>query len=463
MLESSPKTADMVDLFKYLLYKATEKSYGVETFDFNEYNPSNFTNSGDTLIQYICSWENENLWDYMHGDANYTDLYVSTHVTEDGKYYKMRADAGTSIENNRNFGLGVCFYKNGIFMHEDKFKKYGIDITDSKYQQEGALLEVEIVDKVRDELIKDAADRIRDRAASEGVTLDDAQVAALLDISYNWGNIGNFFEVYKSVNQDRKNAAIRNIQAYDNYGNLGGYPLDGKKNSDDDGDNVIARENSRWKLFSEGIYKTALGKILTAETTSTGSYIGNTNHSASTTGEYGYSRIVKDSVTNKTYKVYSQGAYGGNIAGAGCSISSEAIVLSGYGINQTPQDRANSVSYFPRSLADIANDMSDLNVSSTAYITYNSGESVIQEAIQNIGNNLRDGKPVIILVRGSKYTSSAHYMALIGFNSQGKPVIADPAGGYVWEEDSLEDLVRYHVYAFSESNSEQGYVLINKK
>ena len=42
ILESNEKTADMVDLTKYLLYKATGTDYGVKEYDFNVYEPSDF-------------------------------------------------------------------------------------------------------------------------------------------------------------------------------------------------------------------------------------------------------------------------------------------------------------------------------------------------------------------------------------------------------------------------------------
>ena len=42
ILASSEKTADMIDLTKYLLYKATGNDYGVKEYDFNVYEPSDF-------------------------------------------------------------------------------------------------------------------------------------------------------------------------------------------------------------------------------------------------------------------------------------------------------------------------------------------------------------------------------------------------------------------------------------
>lgn len=44
ILESNNDTANMVDLTKYLLYKATGKNYGVTEFDFNEYEPGSMKN-----------------------------------------------------------------------------------------------------------------------------------------------------------------------------------------------------------------------------------------------------------------------------------------------------------------------------------------------------------------------------------------------------------------------------------
>ena len=43
IMENSEKTADMVDLVKYLLYKATDRDFGVTEFDFSVFEPSSFT------------------------------------------------------------------------------------------------------------------------------------------------------------------------------------------------------------------------------------------------------------------------------------------------------------------------------------------------------------------------------------------------------------------------------------
>lgn len=53
ILSKNTKTANMVDLTKFLLYKATDVSYGVEEFDFSEFDLSSFNN----LNGYYGDWD----------------------------------------------------------------------------------------------------------------------------------------------------------------------------------------------------------------------------------------------------------------------------------------------------------------------------------------------------------------------------------------------------------------------
>ena len=174
----------------------------------------------------------------------------------------------------------------------------------------------------------------------------------------------------------------------------------------------------------------------------------------------GYTKTV--TVGSKKFKVFNQGLYGGNIPSAGCSISSEAIVLSGYGKDQTPYTISQYVSYYPRSIADIGDDLEHYGVKSTSRVNYGAGSSVKTKAVEEIENNLKQGRPVIILVRAnydSKYTRGAHYMALVGYKN-GKAVIADPNGGRVWNDDTVDTLVNRYMY--TGSDYEEGYVLANQ-
>ncbi len=53
LLETNPDTVNMVDLTKYLLYKVTDRSYGVTEYDFSEYENSIFSDYSSFIGDYI--------------------------------------------------------------------------------------------------------------------------------------------------------------------------------------------------------------------------------------------------------------------------------------------------------------------------------------------------------------------------------------------------------------------------
>ena len=194
----------------------------------------------------------------------------------------------------------------------------------------------------------------------------------------------------------------------------------------------------------------------------------NTNSSTSSNSTSSQSVNISSStvtVGSKKYKVYCQGNYSsnyGSIPSAGCSVSSMAIVLTGYGKNVTPTDVASKNHAVTLGLEQIASGLKAYGLSATASSTYVANSSTKSTALSKIDANLKKGKPVIILVRANysnKYTGGAHYMALLGYKNN-KPVIADPAhGGKVWNEDDLSTLVNKYIY--TGSSYEEGYVLVN--
>lgn len=205
----------------------------------------------------------------------------------------------------------------------------------------------------------------------------------------------------------------------------------------------------------------------------------------------GYTKII--TVGNRTYKVYNQKEFEssyGNIHDKGCSITSMAIVLSGYGKNITPTGVASELNAVTIGIKDISNGLKRYNIESI-YRTYSPAElnadlqNKINTAKTEIDKNLKQGKPVIIMVIDGygisnddiKYTTDAHYMVLVGYNEEGKPVIADPYDGFVWTTnstkmrknnekgyytlDSLDSLVRNYIYnPGAQGRGERGYVLI---
>lgn len=183
----------------------------------------------------------------------------------------------------------------------------------------------------------------------------------------------------------------------------------------------------------------------------------------------GYTQIVK--VANKTYKIYNQRSYSRLISRSGCSITSEAIVLSAYGKDLTPTDIANDVAWiFPRTIKQIAGDLEGYGITcsyeslSGNKIQEAQADSVIDNTERIIKNNLLKGMPVIMLVhqgKDNRYTSDAHYIVLVGMDKNGNPAIADPNGvGYRCETD-LRTLIKEYMY-FNSRAGERGYVLIQE-
>ena len=178
----------------------------------------------------------------------------------------------------------------------------------------------------------------------------------------------------------------------------------------------------------------------------------------------GYTKVAM--VDNKKYKIFNQGMFRGNIPSEGCSITSEAIVLSGYGKNKTPNNIANDVSYYPRTIAEIANDLTKYGVPSK-YKSISPSEaqnsSNRSNAKNEIKSNLEKGKPIILLLHqgtDNRYTSDAHYVVLVGLDKNGNPAIANPNGGLYQNSDNLDTLINNYMYYYGRGGGERGYVII---
>ena len=60
ILENNDTTKDMIDLTKYLLYKVTGKDYGVKEYEFNVYEPSDFSDYNVSTQDYIVKTDENN-------------------------------------------------------------------------------------------------------------------------------------------------------------------------------------------------------------------------------------------------------------------------------------------------------------------------------------------------------------------------------------------------------------------
>ena len=162
----------------------------------------------------------------------------------------------------------------------------------------------------------------------------------------------------------------------------------------------------------------------------------------------GYSQVYTSSY-GKTYKEFKQNGpssyrdkpYGDDtIAAQGCSITSIAIVLSGFGYNYTP------ATWSGTSLVSIYGETNKVvpSINHTNSVSGATAENKV--AIQN---HLKTGNPVIIHVLSkSPFTANQHWMALLDISSDGSQVyLSNPnitgVNGWVNIDTALTDLQTY--------------------
>ena len=277
IIEKNDSTADMLDLIKYLLYMATGRNYGIQEFDFSSFDASKFKSvsgvSGTSLLsEFLKCWENGPLRDYLIGRADYNSSpYIYECITQDKQNYIMCDDLFTG-NNNRNFGFGICFYvgSSGTFQNQNYFSDEGINIEDPKYQTYGvSTLSVEIVDRIKEKIIEDKRQEVRNIANAKGIVLTDYQVDALAALRYQGWYISDFLDAYKTYGMD---PIIRNYST-------------GMGTSTD-------RYNANWELFSTGKYKDQYGnEIIVASSAGGGSILENAEriHAYMEDNDYFYS------------------------------------------------------------------------------------------------------------------------------------------------------------------------------
>lgn len=238
LIEINDSTADMEDLTRYLLYKATGNNYGVTTFDFSIYDVSKFnTNSSSTsgsstnlLIEYIHSWEG------------------CTSLSADGKKYIIEIDGG----GNPTVGYGI-----DINAHRSEFEANGYS------GNAGEEVDKDFVDSLEKQEITAAIENVKAETAS--LNLTGYQINALVSRYYNMGSSGwkaeregkNFVQAYEAYwNKDTddkfelkdENAVDFSHQLYTTYmkyvnSSNGTYLL-----------GLERRRESEWKLFQTGYY-----------------------------------------------------------------------------------------------------------------------------------------------------------------------------------------------------------------
>lgn len=105
ILETNESTADMVDLIKFLLQQANGEDYGIEEYDFSEYDASLFSNVtniyGDTV--------KEKVWFTLRaaGYSEYATAAVMGNIQYESGFDTNKIEAGSGV------GFGLCQWSYG--------------------------------------------------------------------------------------------------------------------------------------------------------------------------------------------------------------------------------------------------------------------------------------------------------------------------------------------------------------
>lgn len=263
ILESNDDTKNMVDLTKYLLYKASGIDYGVKDYSFSIYESTNFSSissfSSNILFDYLASWESGALWNYIRGNSEYS-TYVAKFVTEDKSQYICYSD----YSNTRNFGFGVCHSNDSgaTYWHVKEYAEEGISIDNGQYNDVGvSKVDAKIVDNVKSKLLTGYQSKIKSQLQDGGILneISQEQIDSLTCIMYQYGNIGNFVDMYKEYGNTealRTNAKSKSGKTYFNS--------DVESNG---------RSEANWRLFNEGKYIAGNGEELKSSSYTNGGKI----------------------------------------------------------------------------------------------------------------------------------------------------------------------------------------------
>lgn len=150
-------------------------------------------------------------------------------------------------------------------------------------------------------------------------------------------------------------------------------------------------------------------------------------------GKDGYFTTFTD-ISGKTYKEYKQNGssswsnkkyWDGNMAETGCGITAISIILSGYGMNYTPEDLRKK--YFP--VLDGSNISSELSktfkLSNTDFFY-----DQVSLSKKSITEHLNKNKPVLICVwnkpKLNRWTTASHYMVLLAYDNNDMVYVSNP-------------------------------------
>ncbi|MBQ2937507.1 MAG: M23 family metallopeptidase [Clostridia bacterium] len=392
ILESNDSTVDMVDLTKYLLYKATGKNYGVTEYDFSQYVYTELSDYSSSTKDYIVKTN----------DQNSATVVKDKEKLEQGlkkwlkNASKQKSNALSVIDE-----VLECqekYHVNAVFIYAFLRNETGIGTADTDY-----------------------------------VKKDN-----------NWGswNLGHEF----SSPEENIETIARNIENGNIYFTQGRITVSAIAEEYCPNTEDYPTQCDKWIEDVQNYMADLYGCMGIVETAKGAGSVA--KGGAGTIGVY-------TSSTGQKYNLYLQGSgapwanedYGNShsMAKAGCGPTAEAIIASAYDANITPSTARK----------DIINKFGTGNNSSASCIA-KSLNSLVPGVKTSVGKFdkdrikrcLKNSGQVWLVVRSCKYTSNAHCIALIDYKDSGKVYVAHGTAKtrpYGW--DNLSYIESYNKYA----------------
>lgn len=139
ILEDNTKTANLVDITKYLVYKASGKDMGIIAFNFSEYAPSSFNTSSGIYGNSV----EEKVW-FALRDAGYSEEATAGAM---GNIYAESGFSPTLVEygqTEERGGIGLCQWTFGRCQYLREYaNEQGKEWQDEQVQIEYLLMELE--------------------------------------------------------------------------------------------------------------------------------------------------------------------------------------------------------------------------------------------------------------------------------------------------------------------------------
>lgn len=244
LLQKDSNSQNLENIMRYALYKYTGNSYGVTKLDLSIFDIKDFVSigiKGSTISNYIKSWEDGDLWNYEIGKAT----TAKNIVTQNGEDYCVVYEDGSNGHNNFAYGIATYIsdnngsenhkvYGKGYYNWSNECNQYGVDVTNLKT---GDLIKKDDAFAIFALILQTFEDSVDDYLQRHGISLENHQRDALVAVKYQYGNLGNFAEVY---NKYGNTEALR-----DEFITVQGIKPFTEADS---------RRSTNWKLFSTGKY-----------------------------------------------------------------------------------------------------------------------------------------------------------------------------------------------------------------